>query len=553
MSASSRRASVIGLLALALLAGAGTVAQQVDAQPYPSSVAWHDPVAWLIVFVAGGALALAATGTAAVGRGGLAQLALLAGWLAPLAVAWEAGPTWLRSLALAVSPLTPLAAVASARPLTDASPRRGLWIPAVAISLVASGLLLLAYQPFRDVECFADCADNPWAATHIAAAPTVALALALLAAVMLGSALMAGAARGGAPAVAKVGAAAALCVAVTLPGLSWSALAHSLTWLVGAALSLLALSSCLLLNAAAALGRRRRVRSLVEILDAAPDPHELNTALARALGGPVVIAYPDPSGRGFLNAAGCAAEEPGGDRLEVWSRGAVVAVIGGPGAGDHALSSLDPAIALLVENSSATAALRAQVIRLQDARLAVVAAHDEARARLERDLHDGAQQLVLALGIDLRLLVDACPADAPERALAERARDEVGAALAELRAVAHGLHPATLTQTGLEAACEVLTERTGVRISVEGLTELPTPVLMATYRLVETAAQQTAQRGCPSLAVAVEDRGDEIRVSLSDGTREPLLAGAEADRVAALGGHLRAAPVLEVVLPLAVS
>jgi signal transduction histidine kinase len=552
----ARPAMVVALSGGALLVAAGLVGRQVDSQPYPTIALWHWWAGWILAAAAALVLLAAATASAAPAHGGIAQIALLACWVAPLIVAWETGPDGVRSLAMAISALCPVAAFAAVSSIVDTLVRRPAWIAASVLCAGAGLLLLLGYEPFRDPGCLAVCGRNPWAVTHVARAPSLALSATLVAVAVLATSAFvrhgsAGDSAGRTWARTRVIAVAAL-VGAAVPWLSLTQLGSNRGWVLLSVVGILATGGLVLTSATHSLLRRRRVASLVTALTAAPRPEELEAALAKALGDRVRITYPHPAGTGYLDAGGDAVPPPSGDRLEVTSRGLLVALLTGPGVSagtrDGGRAILEPATALLVENASVIAGLRAEVARVREARSAVVTANDEARAELERDLHDGSQQLVLALAIDLRLLAAAC-ADAPSLAIVEAAQKEVAVALEQLRVLAHGLHPAALTSGGLPAALEVLSEQTGVMVTLEGACDLPLAVALATYRLVEVAAEQARARRHLILSVVVDKRPHDVVVRIDDHSGERIPVGVEADRVAALGAELHEGPPLVVVFP----
>src|SRR5207237_7388954 len=151
---------------------------------------------------------------------------------------------------------------------------------------------------------------------------------------------------------------------------------------------------------------------------------------------------------------------------------------------------------LAVENERLQAEALAQLIELRESRERIVQAGDAIRRRLERDLHDGAQQRLVALSFALRLALaklgptPGCRVSAPladaERALAE--------ALAAVRAVANGLFPATLASSGLAYAVEELAELAPIPIDVEAVPEqrLPAAVEAAAYGVIREAVENAA-------------------------------------------------------------
>jgi signal transduction histidine kinase len=202
--------------------------------------------------------------------------------------------------------------------------------------------------------------------------------------------------------------------------------------------------------------------------------------------------------------------------------------------------------ALSVENEELNAALRAKVTELRASRARIVEAGYSERRRVERDLHDGAQQRLMALTMTLRLARDKLEHEPSASAeLLDEAMDELAAATAELRELARGIHPVVLSDRGLAAALGGLAERSPVPVEiVETPSErLPAPVESATYFVVAEALTNVARYAEADLAtvrvgrqngvVEIEVRDDGVGGADRDaGTG---LRGLE-DRVAALDG-----------------
>jgi signal transduction histidine kinase len=177
----------------------------------------------------------------------------------------------------------------------------------------------------------------------------------------------------------------------------------------------------------------------------------------------------------------------------------------------------------------------------------LMAAADRERRRLERDLHDGAQQRLVSLAVRLRLL--ACrlvPGSEAERLLAE-AQIELAASLQELRDLARGIHPAILSDRGLPAALEALTARAPlpVELQVEPGGRPPEPVEVAAYYLVSEALTNILKHSdATSASVAVARRGAQLVVEVADdgagGADRDTGSGLRSltDRIEALGGEL---------------
>ena len=199
----------------------------------------------------------------------------------------------------------------------------------------------------------------------------------------------------------------------------------------------------------------------------------------------------------------------------------------------------------LVATAIANAESRAE---LTASRARIVVAADQARRRFERDLHDGAQQRLVALVLQLRAARAAVP---PERgdlgADLDRAAAEAGGALEEVREIGRGIHPAVLAKGGLGAALDVLARRSPipVHLDIRADGRLPGPVEVSAYYVVAEALTNAAKHAHASaISVEGEAAGDVLHVTVSDdggggadfsgGTG---LAGLK-DRVEALGGQI---------------
>jgi signal transduction histidine kinase len=185
---------------------------------------------------------------------------------------------------------------------------------------------------------------------------------------------------------------------------------------------------------------------------------------------------------------------------------------------------------------------------LRGSRARIVNAGDEARRRLERNLHDGAQQRLVSLSLSLRLarsLAQRDPAAADE--ILESAGEELSQALEELRELARGIHPAILTDRGLRPALEALATRAPLPVKLADLPDqpLPAPIEAAAYYVVAEALTNVAKYANAKHATVRIMRSDgKATIEVSDdgvGGADPLggtgLRGL-ADRVEALDGTL---------------
>jgi signal transduction histidine kinase len=178
----------------------------------------------------------------------------------------------------------------------------------------------------------------------------------------------------------------------------------------------------------------------------------------------------------------------------------------------------------------------------------VIEAGQRERQRLERNLHDGAQQRLIALSLELKLLEQRLKSHPDAKAGLDRARREIAVSLEELRDVARGIHPAVLTGHGLEVALQSVAARAPVpvRLVIELDGRLQEPLEVAAYYVVSESLANVAKHArATSATVDVNQNGGEIVVEVvddgiggADTERGSGLRGL-ADRVEALGGRLR--------------
>jgi signal transduction histidine kinase len=306
--------------------------------------------------------------------------------------------------------------------------------------------------------------------------------------------------------------------------------------------------------------RFTRAGAVSELVARLGDPGErrrgLRDALADALGDPdLTLAYWLPERGMFVSPAGQPCELPGRGSGRVAT---VVEAAGEPVAAivhDAALDderdlvrAVGGAATLALENERLDAQLRAKVEELRDSRERVVRAAVKERRRLERDLHDGAQQRLVSLALSLRQArakLDEEPRQAA--ALLESAKSQLDAALEELRELARGIHPAVLSDRGLDAALEALVSRTPLPVELEGTPggRLPEQVELAAYFVVAEALTNVAKYASAThVSVrAVRDDGNVIVEVADDGVggadpgRGSGLRGL-VDRLSALDGRL---------------
>ncbi|MEA2285860.1 MAG: hypothetical protein QOJ21_1903, partial [Solirubrobacteraceae bacterium] len=276
--------------------------------------------------------------------------------------------------------------------------------------------------------------------------------------------------------------------------------------------------------------------------------------LAESLGDRTLsIAYWLPDREAFVDEAGRPVDlpEPGSGRAwtAVERNGTRVAAIVHDAAldtGPELVHAAAAAAALALDNERLKADLRARVEELRVSRVRIVEAADAARRRLERDLHDGAQQQLVALALDLRLLkarVRGTEAEPLVDGLAER----LAVALAELRELARGIHPAILTDRGLGPALEALSGRVPVPVlcEVDVDERLSGPIEAAAYFVVAEALTNVVKyAGATEVTVDVRREGDTVLVAVDDdGVGGTNIGGGTGlrglqDRLSALDGTL---------------
>ena len=234
------------------------------------------------------------------------------------------------------------------------------------------------------------------------------------------------------------------------------------------------------------------------------------------------------------------------EAVAVVPAGAVILLLGIPGLG--ALGRLYGWFAAQLLGSNADPVLTAQVTELQDARSRIIAAADAERRRIERDLHDGAQQRLVALALNLRMAEQHAASGDPEAAeLVRQAGEEANLALKELRDLARGIHPAILTNRGLPAALEDLASRSTIPVEVVAAPDerLPDAVEAAAYFVVSECLANVgkhAQATAATVSMTADDGHLNVVVA-DDGVGGAELGNGSgiqglADRVGALSGTI---------------
>jgi signal transduction histidine kinase len=297
------------------------------------------------------------------------------------------------------------------------------------------------------------------------------------------------------------------------------------------------------------------VSTLVARLAHSPGQEEIRAAIADALDDPTLaLAYWLPEFGTYADADGRAVElENTGGRAATLIRrdGEPIAALLHDAAlreEPDLLDAVAAAAAIALENVRLNVELRARLDELRGSRARIVEAGDAERRRLERNLHDGAQQRLVGVALQLRLLQNRIRGD-PDTAesLVTAVSDEVAQSLDELRELARGLHPAVL-EHGLGPALDAVATRSRVPVTVscDLPGRLPQPVELAAYFVACEALTNVAKyadasgatvRAWQAAGVATVEIADD-GIGGADDSRGSGLRGL-ADRVEALDGHLR--------------
>jgi signal transduction histidine kinase len=303
------------------------------------------------------------------------------------------------------------------------------------------------------------------------------------------------------------------------------------------------------------LFRTGALADFVQHLDGRRGASDVRAALADALGDPSLsVAFWLPESQRYVDAEGQPVELPkrGSNRATTpieHDGQRVAALIHDAALRDEPdfVRGLGTAASLALQNERLEAELRAQVAEVRRSRARLIAAEDSERRRLERDLHDGAQQRFVTLALQLRHARAQLDDDAAPAALLDDALDELTVGLTELRELARGIHPAILGDKGLDGALRTLVARAPIPVTVLELPDkrLPSTIETAAYFLIAEALTNIAKyANAKEARVRVTSDGEVAVVEVNDdgvGGADPSsgsgLRGLS-DRIAALDGEL---------------
>jgi len=317
------------------------------------------------------------------------------------------------------------------------------------------------------------------------------------------------------PGAVYLGLVAALDAAWLEDELLWNGSGERRLWFAQA-LALVGVVAGLLWNGLRVRRSRAAVARLVVRLAQSPPPGGLRGAIAGIVGDPALeLAYPLDGSDRLVDADGRTVQlSPELQQTTLVAGRRRLAVLAHrPGQLDDAglVRAVTDAARLVLENERLQAEAKARLDELRRSRARIVEAGDTERRRLERDLHDGAQQRLAGLALSLRLLRSRVPDDANSRTAAELAAAErdVQDAIDSLRTLAHGIFPAVLADGGLAAAVIALAEESSVPIRVVAMSDdrFPPGLEAAAYRVVA----ETADAASGAVTVRAS-RADDVLV-----------------------------------------
>jgi signal transduction histidine kinase len=319
--------------------------------------------------------------------------------------------------------------------------------------------------------------------------------------------------------------------------------------IVALQLALLAVPLCFLLGLLRERLAYTRVSDLMrDLVGGKPDTNDLSNLLARTLGDPtLMLAFPVDNR--LLDVRGNPITVPTGSHLTPVgeSERPLVLLIHEASLQDEPdlLMAAGSAVRLALDNARLHAEVAAQLAEVRASRARIIAAGYQARRKLERDLHDGAQQRLLAVGLVLQLLRFRL-GNAQVTELVQEAETELAQALQELRSLAAGIHPAVLTDQGLLAAIRTLAGRWPVPILIEGEDpgRLSDVIESAAYFCTSEAMTNAIKHArAARISVAIHRMSGVLTIIVTDdglGGADPTGSGLRGlnDRALALNGQV---------------
>lgn len=550
---------------LVILVGAAAFSVATGPSRY-TSYAGRSSMSAILTLATGTALVAAglvtSLGRRPAAEGDLAQLIGLT-WFCPTLVGWTEGPPLVRGIALMGTGMTlPLVLHLVVRGLTRPARRwRTLVVATYGVSVAAAVLLALFRDPYLDPSCFANCTVNPFLVHSspdlvrgvdtierwfVAGAGLLLAGLGVAQLAARPSSMRRRSLPLAAPAIV-VGASVAAHAAVSLQRPKEDPsndILYGLNLVTCVGLGLLAGGLCL--GVVLQQRRRQALARLASELAATPVAGRMEAALGSALGDPGLrLAYPVEDPTRLVDARGrrVTEDDPGDERqvTTLTRQGRAIAVVTHASTNQHLENHLGSAVRLGLDNERLQAESLARLDELRASRERFVEAGDLERRRLERDLHDGAQQRLLALSYDVRLATATAAAEGDDRTETSlrRATEITQQVLGDLRELARGIFPAALAEVGLAEALRSFADVAPIPIDlrVADQERHAASVEAAGYFAVVEAVEDASHRGATSAQVFVHSEQSRVVLVLHDnGTPRSSPMMDLVDRVGALGG-----------------
>lgn len=501
---------------------------------------------------------------------GLGLLVVLAGcaWFTPDWDGWAAGPALVRSLGVIAEPvyLALIVHVVVSAPrgeLRSQAARIGVY--GVYIAALVAGMGLAAVRdPFLDPYCWRNCLHNVFVVHPDQRAARLLQLAWTEVAVMLGisiAAICVWRIRASTPAARRV------ALPVALPGIAVGlAAAADAAWLLHAPIedpTNSVFGSLFVLQALAAIGlaggiltlviNDRYTRALIAHLaldiGRAPTAGTLQAALASVIGDPnLEVAYWLPASQRYVDVHGTSRPPPQSDSDRVVTRitrdGRILALVGHAADASQSVDlerEIGSASRLAIDNERLRAESLAQLDDLRTSLARIVEAGDAERERLERNLHDGAQQRLLAVLVELRLAQAGLGfSDAESERELANALEHVHQALGELRTLANGIYPVVLTEAGLASALVSFADDAPLPVVFVQLPDerYAAAVERGAFVAISEAIRDAVVRAATFARVEVTAQDGWLLVTVTDDGRPPIAPAQHlSDRVGALGGR----------------
>ncbi|MDQ6948661.1 MAG: histidine kinase [Actinomycetota bacterium] len=491
-------------------------------------------------------------------------------WVASPLVGWSEGPHSVRAAALVLSLFTvPLVLHLVVATLPRCGPRLRFAVVLSYASASAVGVVQTLFRdPYLDPTCYANCSVNPFMLHSFPDVVRVAeLTNQWFVAGLGGLLIGVGAMRlhSGSRATRRRFAPIALpaiLVGVVVVVRAMIGLARPVedpfddvlfAGYLATAASLLILAAGLMVAVRSRAARRRALTRFVTVLADVPPVGALEAALARSVDDPDLrLGYRLAGTGGLVDAGGRHLPEPRpgpGRHMTTLTRdGRPIAIVDHEGPVADIEEQLTASIRLALDNERLQAQQLATLEELRASRERLVEAGDLERRRLERDLHDGAQQRLLALSYDVRVggAVAVAEGDTVTASTLARATEVTQDALRDLRELARGLFPAVLTDVGLAGALRTFADLAALPVDMNvtvASDRFPAPIESAAYFAVLEAVDGAQARQATQIHVTVQQERHLLVVEVKDDGREgALVPTVVADRVGALGGTVTAGP-----------